>query len=357
MSRPVVVKLGSSLVVDERGRVRRELLRARTAEIAELVRAGTRVCVVSSGAIALGLPSLGLTSRPRSLPRLQAASALGQSRLQRAWEEAFTRYGLRAAQVLLTGAEIADRRAYVNVRSAFVALFVAGAVPIVNENDATATDEISFGDNDSLAAQVAVLLGARLLVLLTSVEGVYTHAPGTGEATLISEGADARGALFGAGSKLGRGGMESKVNAAELAAAAGIATVIASGTAASVIGPLVAGEERGTRFAPVADVDSAYKLWLRFGKRMDAAVTVDHGAKRALLAGASLLAVGVGSWSPEFRAGDGVELCDDEGTPFARGISSIDSAELVGRPGNVEVVHRDRLVLLPNPSRRGRASP
>ena len=270
MSRPVVVKLGSALVVDRRGRVRRELLRARAAEIGELVGAGTPVCVVSSGAIALGLHSLGLTSRPRSLPRLQAASALGQSRLQRAWEEAFARHGLRAAQVLLTGSEIADRRAYVNVRGALGALFDVGAVPVVNENDATATDEISFGDNDALAAQVAVLCGARLLVLLTSVDGVYTQAPGAADATLISEGADARAAAFGAGSAFGRGGMESKVQAAELAAAAGIATVIASGTGDAVLGPLVAGEARGTRFRAQAGSGSAYKLWLRFGKRIDA---------------------------------------------------------------------------------------
>ena len=346
MSRPVVVKLGSALVVDARGRVRRGLLRARAAEIAELVAAGTPVCVVSSGAIALGLSSLGLAGRPRSLPRLQAASALGQSRLQRAWEEAFARSGLRAAQVLLTGAEIADRRAYVNVRGALDALFAARAVPVVNENDATATDEISFGDNDALAAQVAVLCGARLLVLLTSVEGVYTHAPGTSQATLIEEGANARGATFGTGSALGRGGMESKVQAAELAAAAGIATVIAGGTAASVLGPLVAGEARGTRFQAAVGPGSAYKLWLRFGKRVDAAITVDAGAKGAVAAGGSLLAVGVVGWSPDFRAGDGVELRGEDGVAFARGISSVDSTELAGRPANVEAVHRDRLVLL-----------
>ena len=346
MSRPVVVKLGSALVVDARGRVRRELLRARAAEIAELVAAGTPVCVVSSGAIALGLHSLGLTARPRSLPRLQAASALGQSRLQRSWEEAFARRGLRAAQVLLTGAEIADRRAYVNVRGALGALFAVGVVPVVNENDATATDEISFGDNDALAAQVAVLCGARLLVLLTSVEGVYTHAPGTVDATLISEGADAHAAAFGTGSALGRGGMESKVQAAELAAAAGIATVIASGTGEAVLGPLLAGEQRGTRFSAAAGPDSAYKLWLRFGKRIDAAIVVDEGAKRAVVAGASLLAVGVVGWSSGFRAGDGVELRGEDEVPFARGIASVDAPELSGRPANVEAVHRDRLVLL-----------
>lgn len=346
MNRPVVVKLGSTLVADARGRVRRELVRARAGEIAELVAAGTPVCVVSSGAIALGLPLLGLTSRPRSLTRLQAASALGQSRLQRAWEEAFARKGLRAAQVLLTGAEIADRRAYVNVRGALAALFAVGAVPVVNENDATATDEISFGDNDALAAQVAVLCGARLLVLLTSVEGVYTHAPGTSAATLISEGADARTASFGLGSALGRGGMESKVKAAELAAAAGITTVIAGGTGASTLGPLVAGEGRGTRFAAAAGPASAYKLWLRFGKRMDAVITVDEGAKRAVVAGASLLAVGIVAWEPDFRAGDGVELRGEDDAPFARGIASVDSTELAGRPANVEAVHRDRLVVL-----------
>jgi glutamate 5-kinase len=346
VTRPVVVKFGSALVVDGRGRVRRRLLRARTAEIAELVVAGTPVCVVSSGAIALGLASLGLAVRPRSLPRLQAASALGQSRLQRSWEEAFARHGIRAAQVLLTGAEIADRRAYLNVRGALGALFAAGAVPVVNENDATATDEISFGDNDALAAQVAVLCGARLLVLLTSVEGVYSHAPGTPGAALISEGGDVGAAAFGAGSPLGRGGMASKVQAAELAAAAGIATVIAGGTGGEVLGPLVAGDARGTRFAAGESAGSAYKLWLRFGKRIDAAVTVDAGAKRAVAAGGSLLAVGIVGWTPEFRAGDGVELRGEGGEPFARGIASVDSADLAGRPANVEAVHRDRLVLL-----------
>ena len=146
MKRPLVVKLGSSLVVDDGGRPRRALLRARAAEIAEIVERGTPVCVVSSGAIALGLRRLGLAKRPSSLPRLQAASALGQAALQRAWQDALEPHGLEAAQILLTSAEIGERRAYVNVRSALAALFALGAVPVVNENDATATDEISFGD-------------------------------------------------------------------------------------------------------------------------------------------------------------------------------------------------------------------
>ena len=206
--RPVVVKLGTTLVAGPGGTVRRSLLRARAREIAELVRAGTPVCVVSSGAIALGLSRLGLERRPRAVPRLQAASALGQSRLQKAWETALAPEKLAVAQVLLTAADLAERTAYVNVRNAIVELFRLGAVPIVNENDATATDEITFGDNDSLAAQVAVLARARLLVLLTEVEGVYSAAPGSPGAELVEEGGRAGGAAFGSGSALGRGGME-----------------------------------------------------------------------------------------------------------------------------------------------------
>lgn len=341
--RPVVVKFGSSLVVED-GEPRRALLRARASEIAGIVAAGTPVCVVSSGAIPLGLRRLGLTTRPRSLPKLQAASALGQAQLQRAWEEAFGAHGLESAQVLLTGGEIAERRAYVNVRNAFDALFAVGAVPVVNENDATATDEISFGDNDSLAAQVAVLTRARLLVLLTSVEGVLTHAGGS----VIADGAQAREAVFGPGTATGRGGMESKVAAAELAAAAGIPTVIAGGqTEEPVLPGIVAGEARGTRFDAADGGDSAFKLWLRFGKRIAGRIHVDAGALEAVRdGGRSLLAVGVVSREGDFRAGDGVELVGPDGAVFARGIASVDAPELEGRPAGVEAVHRDRLVVL-----------
>jgi glutamate 5-kinase len=336
VKRPLVVKLGSSLVVDEHGKPRRAFLRKRVTEIAEIIASGTPVCVVSSGAIALGLERLGLTRRPASLPRLQAASALGQAALQRAWQDAFRPYGLEAAQILLTSGEIGDRRAYVNIRAAFNALFTLGAVPVVNENDVTATDEISFGDNDALAAQVAVLLRARLLVLLTSVPGVL-H-----EGVLIEDGAQARSAAFGAGSSLGRGGMESKVAAAELAAGAGIATVIAGDTP---LADLVAAG--GTRFAAAQDSAPAFKLWLRHGKRVAARVEVDEGARKAIVGGgASLLAVGIAGWDKDFRAGDGIELVGPDGIAFARGIASADASELAGRPVNVEAVHRDRLVLV-----------
>ncbi len=340
MKRPLVVKLGSALVVDARGRPRRSLLRARAAEIAEIADAGTPVCVVSSGAIALGLNRLGLERRPSSLPRLQAASALGQAALQRAWQDAFRPHGVEAAQILLTSAEIGDRRAYVNVRSTLQALFALGAVPVVNENDATATDEIAFGDNDALAAQVAVLLKARLLVLLTSVPGVLA------EGNLVEDGAAARAVSFGPGSVLGRGGMESKVAAAELAAGAGIATVIADGTRAGVVAEALAGRPAGTRFAAAADAVPAFKLWLRHGKRIAGRIHVDSGARKAVVSGgASLLAVGVVRCEGAFKAGDGVELVGPDAAAFARGIASVDAAELAGRRPGLEAVHRDRLVL------------
>jgi glutamate 5-kinase len=341
MKRPLVVKLGSSLVVDEHGKARRALLQERAAQIAEVVAAGTPVCIVSSGAIALGLRRLGLERRPSHLPRLQAASALGQAALQRAWQDAFDPHGLETAQILLTSAEIAERRAYVNVRNTLGALFALGSVPVINENDATATDEISFGDNDALAALVSVLLRARLLVLLTSVPGIL-H-----DGALIEDGAHARSASFGPKSALGRGGMESKVAAAELAAAAGIPTVIAGETP---LQDLLAGRAAGTRF-DAGEGAPAFKLWLRHGKRVAGRIVVDAGAKRAVVRdGASLLAVGVTAVERPFRAGDGVEIVGPDGEPFARGVAAVDAGELAGRPAGLEAVHRDRLVLF-TPSR------
>jgi glutamate 5-kinase len=345
--RPVVVKLGTSLVAAPGSRVRRRLLRDRAREIAALVHGGRPVCLVSSGAIALGLPRLGLERRPRSVPRLQAASALGQARLQAAWEAALAPEGISVAQVLLTAADMADRAAYVNVRNALGELFRLGAVPVVNENDATATDEITFGDNDALAAQVAVLTGALLLVLLTEVEGVYSRAPGSPGAELLGEGQHAPTAAFGEGTPLGRGGMRSKVLAAQLAAAAGIPTVIAAGQGDAVLGPIVAGEPRGTRFAPGEPRESAFKLWLRYCKPVVGRLVVDDGARRAVVEqGASLLAAGIVGSDGKFGPGDAVELVGEDGGAFAKGIAGASPTELVRRRRGVEAVHRDRLVLL-----------
>jgi glutamate 5-kinase len=342
----VVVKFGTSLVVGRGGSVRRALLRRRAEEIAAIVKSGEPVAVVSSGAIALGLPRLGVERRPRSLPKLQAASALGQSRLQQTWERALAREGVPAAQILLTASDVADRAAYVNARNALTALFALGAVPIVNENDATATDEIAFGDNDALAAHVAILVRARLLVLLTEVDGVYTRAPGSPDARPVRDGSALDDVAFGTGSKLGRGGMRSKVLAASMASEAGIPTVIADGAPAEVLGPIVAGERRGTRFQGADREISAYKLWLRFAREPAGALHVDEGARRAVARhGRSLLAVGVVRCDEDFEAGAVVELVAPNGVPFARGVAGASASEIAARPVGLEAVHRDRLVV------------
>jgi glutamate 5-kinase len=347
VKRPVVVKLGSSLVAGPGGRIRRSVLSARAREVAAVVQSGTPVCIVSSGAIALGLPRLGLRSRQRSLPRLQAASALGQVKLQTAWDLALGREGVVAGQVLLTAADVADRAAYVNARHTLRTLFSLGAVPVVNENDATATDEITFGDNDALAAQVALLVGARLLVLLTEVPGVFTHAPGTPGAQLVTDGREAASAVVGRVSATGKGGMGSKILAAELAASAGIPTVIAGGSGADVLLPIVSGEGRGTRFTPREAALPAFKLWLLHGKPVTGRIHVDAGARWAVAKeGASVLAVGVVSTEGRFEPGDAVELVGPDGRAFAKGIAGVSAADLGGRARGVEAVHRDRLVLL-----------
>jgi glutamate 5-kinase len=334
----VVVKLGSSLIVDTAGRVRRSILAERAADVAAI---GEPVCVVSSGAIALGLPVLRLLRRPRATPQLQAASAAGQVRLQLAWQAAFRRHGLNVAQVLLSAADLAERASYLNVRNALNALLRLGVVPVVNENDATATDEITFGDNDALAAQVAVLLGARLLVLLTEVDGVYSAS-----AELLASGDAVDDASLGPGSPLGRGGMASKVTAARLAADAGIPTVIASGRGEGVVRAIAAGERRGTAFAARKRQASAFKLWLRHAKPTAGKLVLDDGARDAILTGGrSLLAVGVAGCEGAFEEGDAVELLSSDGAVLGKGIAGAGAAELRRRPRGVEAVHRDRLVL------------
>lgn len=334
----VVVKLGSSLIVDATGRVRRSVLAARAADVAAV---GEPVCIVSSGAIALGLPVLGLARRPRSTPQLQAASAAGQVRLQLAWEAAFRRHRLRVAQVLLSAGDLAERASYLNVRNTLNTLLRLGVVPVVNENDATATDEITFGDNDALAAQVAVLLGARLLVLLTEVEGVYSA-----NAELLLSGDEVDEGAFGAVSAFGRGGIASKVTAARLAAEAGIPTAIASGRGEGVVCAIAAGEARGTAFKASKRQASAFKLWVRHAKPVAGRLVVDDGARQAILTGGrSLLAVGVADCEGTFLEGDAVELVALDGTTIGKGIARASSQELRGRPRGVEAVNRDRLIL------------
>ncbi len=352
--RAVVVKVGSSTLVDPRGRLRRARLDGIAADVAGAVEGGARVCVVSSGAIALGLGTLSRSERPTRVAELQAAAAIGQGVLMRAWQRALERHRLPAAQVLLTAAEVRQRASYVNVRATLDTLLRWGVTPVVNENDSTATDEITFGDNDALAAQVAVLLDARLLVLLTDQDGLYTRDPRLPGAELVSEVADQTLLrtleVGGSGSSWGSGGMRSKVVAAAMASAGGVATVIANGGTPGTVAAAVRDDRVGTRFLANAHGLSSYKLWIRYGRPSAGQIDVDAGARRAVERdGASLLPVGMTAVHGRFQAGDAVEIVGPDGVTFAKGLTDRGANELrsaLGSRGQEPAIHRDQLVLL-----------
>jgi glutamate 5-kinase len=359
----VVVKLGSSIVADERGEVRRDVLARVCDELAELHRAGRPIVVVTSGAIARGMGLMRLPLRPTAMDELQAASAVGQGKLYQVYDELLRARDVPTAQVLLTFFDMSARTHYVNARQTLQRLLAWRVVPVINENDTTTTDEISFGNNDFLAAQVAILLGAQLLVLLTDAAGVFTADPHRDPAArLVDEVVDPEALEqfeIGAGtSPLGSGGMRSKVVAAEMATAAGIPTVIASGLEPGAIAAAAAGERAGTRFLAREGRYSSFKLWLKYAKPARGRVLVDAGAARALRdGGTSLLPVGIVEVVGTFEAGDAIEVaCDSE--PVGKGISNYSAAELRRVRGlksaavrellpraSEEAVHRDYFVL------------
>jgi glutamate 5-kinase len=361
----LVVKLGSSVVVADDGSLRTDVLASVCRQVAELKRGGEDVVMVTSGAIARGIRLLGLDARPTDMDALQAASAVGQGNLFRAYEERLDGEGVRAAQVLLTLSDVSERAHYLNARQTLQRLLRWGVVPIINENDTTATDEITFGDNDFLAALVAALLGARLLVLLTNTDGVFTADPRTDPAAELVARIDDAAALdeikIGASSLLGRGGMVSKITSARIASESGVPVVICNGTRDGELAAAVGGGEVGTRFT--AQVDrrlSPYKLWLKYAKRTSGVVEVDAGAaERLRRSGSSLLAVGIVGSGGSFQAGDAVLVVDaKDREPVGKGIaeySSSDVARIEGRDSDYirehfpdapeEVIHRDRFVL------------
>ena len=360
----VVVKLGSSIVADDAGEVRVDVLGSVCDVVAGRHEAGDSVVLVTSGAIARGVRLMGLPIRPSTMDELQAASAVGQGKLYRAYDELLQARGVPSAQVLLTFFDMSARTHYLNARHTLTKLLDWRVVPVINENDTTATDEISFGDNDFLAAQVAVLVGADLLMLLTDTEGLYTADPrASADARLVEQVMDPESLaaleIGHAPSPLGSGGMRSKVVAAEMASAAGIATVIGSGLAPGVLARAWAGEAAGTRFAPQAVRQSSFKLWLKYAKPSHGTVTVDDGAARALREGAaSLLPVGIVSVDGAFDAGDAVEVRDARADAVGKGICNYSAGELRRVMGmkssqvrevlpraTEEAVHRDYFVL------------
>jgi glutamate 5-kinase len=358
----VVVKLGSSVVAEDSGELRTSVVARICEEVASLHAGGTNVVVVTSGAIARGMHTLQLPARPAAIQQLQAASAVGQGRLFRTYDELLAEHGVQTAQVLLTFFDMSARTHYLNARRTLQALLDWRIVPVINENDTTTTDEISFGDNDFLAAQVAVLLQARLLILLTEPPGVFSADPRKDPgAHLIEEITDfeALDAKIGHSvSPLGSGGMRSKVVAAEMATAAGTETIICSGFEPGSVLRAAAGERVGTRCLARPLGISSFKLWLRYAKPSHGSVLVDSGAARALReGGTSLLPVGITAVEGAFEAGDAVEVMTD-GVRIGKGICNYSAGELrrvIGMKSAAvrevlprateEAIHRDYFVL------------
>ncbi|MGY5764780.1 glutamate 5-kinase [Brachybacterium sp. DNPG3] len=365
----VVVKIGSSSLTDERGRLDDAKVGAIADVVAALREHGTEVVVVSSGAIAAALGPLGLEERPRSVALQQAAASVGQSILAVSWANALRVHGLIAGQVLLTESDVIRSQTYSNVRTALESLLALGTVPVINENDTTATHEIRFGDNDRLAALVAQLLGADALVLLTDVDALYTappRDPGAERIGVVEDAARLQGVSIGSvGSKVGTGGMVTKLSAAQQAATLGTATVM---TSAARFADAVAGEDVGTFFPAHHGRRRSRLVWLRFATRGAGTLRLDEGAALAVRSRRrSLLPVGIVDVDGTFPAGVPVDIADPEGRTIARGLVGFSSEELrvmAGRPtGELRevlgeryrkpAVHRDQLVVL-EPARPAR---
>jgi glutamate 5-kinase len=362
--RRIVVKVGSSLLIDSAaGEVKEKWLTALAADIAKLHAAGTDVLVVSSGSIALGRSRLKLPKGALKLEESQAAAAVGQIALARIWSEVLGAHGIGAGQILVTLQDTEERRRYLNARSTITKLLEWRAVPVINENDTVATNEIRYGDNDRLAARVATMTSADLLVLLSDIDGLYTAPPGlNANATLIpvveSVTADIEAMAGAAGSELSRGGMRTKIEAAKIATSAGTHMLIASG---KIDHPLQAIADGGkcTWFLTPANPVTARKRWIAGSLEPKGILIIDAGAVTALRAGKSLLPAGVTRVEGQFARGDAVVVRGPDGHEIGRGLiaydadhaeqikgrSSSDAATILGISGRAELIHRDDLVV------------
>jgi glutamate 5-kinase len=362
----VIVKVGSSLVTNEGRGLDHAAIAKWADQIAHLRRMGKQVVLVSSGAVAEGMLRLGFERRPVAIHELQACAAVGQMGLAQIYETSFRAHDLRTAQVLLTHADLADRERYLNARSTLFTLLELGVVPVINENDTVVTDEIKFGDNDTLGALVANLIEADALIILTDQRGLYTSDPRkNADATFVHDAKAGDPALEamagGAGSGIGSGGMLTKILAARRAASSGAHTVIAWGREDQVLVRLAEGEAIGTQLTAQTARLTARKQWMADHLKTAGQVTLDAGAVQKLLeAGKSLLPIGVTDVGGDFGRGDVITCVDATGKPIARGMSNYASAEvkrimrkpsseiaaILGYVEEVELIHRDNLVLL-----------
>ncbi len=362
-ARRLVVKIGSNVLTSKAGALDVRRVRHLAEQVSALCDAGKEVIVVSSGAIAAGVGELGLPGRPKTMPELQAAAAVGQGRLIRTYNEAFRRHGRAVGQVLLTREDMEDRARFLNTRNTLRALLRMGCVPIINENDSVSVEEIRYGDNDFLAAHLAALILADLVVILSTVAGLL-EKDGAGRPRVVSvveRIAEAARLDTGEKSARGTGGMSSKLRAADIITRAGVPVVIAGGKQPNVLTRAAAGEAVGTLFLPAERRMTSRKRWIGFTARPAGRLFVDDGARRALVEGGkSLLASGVQAYLGTFQKGDVVVLAVGNDSPFAQGVTNYSSAELalirghhtrdiqarLGRKAPDEVVHRDNLVIL-----------
>ncbi|MBV1871652.1 MAG: glutamate 5-kinase [Gammaproteobacteria bacterium] len=364
--RRCVIKVGSALLTDDGRGLSQSGIQRWVTQIAGLRAQGIEVVLVSSGAVAAGMATLGMEVRPHALNLLQAAAAVGQMGLVQHYESCFKKHGLHAAQVLLTHEDLADRTRYLNARSTLLSLLELGVVPIVNENDTVVTDEIRFGDNDTLGALVANLLEADLLLVLTDQDGLYDKDPRLSpDATLITEAGSLDASLDAMAGEsrgdLGRGGMSTKLSAARLAARSGAHTVLANGRTENIINRVIAGDGLGTLLLADQSAVTARKRWLAGHLQMRGELVLDKGAVRVLRQeGKSLLAVGVLLVSGSFLRGEMVRCLDEQGQEIACGLSNYSASETqliagvsssqieatLGYVAEEELIHRDNLVLV-----------
>jgi glutamate 5-kinase len=368
MTKTIVVKIGtSSLTKPETGQLALSTIATLAETLCHLRQQGHRVILVSSGAVGVGCARLGLTERPKAIALKQAVAAVGQGRLMRIYDDLFTTLNQPIAQVLLTRSDLVQRSRYLNAYNTFQELLGLGVIPVVNENDTVAVDELKFGDNDTLSALVASLVEADWLFLLTDVDKLYSadprSVPDAQPISLVSslkELAELQIQTTSQGSQWGTGGMSTKISAARIAIAAGVRTVITQGRFPQNIEKIIEGEPLGTHFQPQPEPTSARKRWIAYGLVPMGKLYLDTGAIAAIAqAGKSLLAAGIKSVSGEFEAQEAVQLCDHQGTEIARGLVNYNSDELqkirgchsreifpiLGYVGAETVIHRDNLVL------------
>ena len=361
----IVVKVGTSTLTHPSGGMNLHRIEHLVRELIDEANQGKEILLVSSGAIAAGMNALGLAERPASVPARQALAAIGQGALLHIYEKFFHEYGRTMAQVLLTKENAARHHQYMNSRNALLALLGMNVIPVINENDAVAVDEIKIGDNDNLSAVVAALVDADALIILSDIDGVYTANPRTdSSAVLISEIPEITPAIErlagGAGSTQGTGGMQTKIEAAKIAQNAGVTMVIARGDEDGIVRSILYGEEIGTLFPAREAHLRTRKSWLAFGQRLMGEIAVDEGCILAMRRGASLLAVGVTDVYGEFSAGDTIRVLSPDGQEIARGIAAYDAADiarlmghqtadfpaLVADAAHEEIIHRDNMVLM-----------